>query len=173
MEGSESGILGCDYSSRVIYLGHVQGKKVEHTSSISIEGEQEPAKRGFYLLKGILNTLAYTVGDIYIERPIVNAKFTSPLTGMMLTRTATFVEIAAIEVGMKVHFIPISTWRKIIFGTNRLDHPKDAAVEFVKRELNFEVPTMGVRKIQPDHNFAEAICIAYAGYLQEKIPSIT
>jgi hypothetical protein len=146
-------------------LGRVRGGKIEQASRVWLGETEEERVVGFNMLRSLFQLAQ--ARDVYIERPLVNAKFTSPLTGMMMTRSATYIEIAAMMEGVSVHFLPVQTWRKTIFGSSRLEHPKDAAVNYV-RLLGYQLPDMGVRKKQPDHNYAEAICIAMAGYILQE-----
>lgn len=168
-------MIGCDYSATCIYLAQTGinpygSVEVRNTAKVLIGEEGAERLNSFVILRKLLNSLEDK--KIYIEKPLVNAKFMSPVTGMMMTRTATFVEIAAMLEGIQTEFIQVQTWRKIIYGKGNPPEAKQAAVNYVRDVLSYEVPSMGIRKLQPDHNYAEAVCIAVAG-LRLQAVSIT
>lgn len=165
-------VAGCDYSSKCVYLARVNKQRVEGISSILLPPEVEGRRTSYRILCSLLVGYheiveEHPIDKIWIEQPWVSAKF-YPLSGLMMARSATYVETAAMLAGLEIGFMEPRTWRKVLFGTGAPKNPKEAAVKFVQEKFDYELPTLGIRKPVPDHNFAEAICIAYAGLISEE-----
>lgn len=168
-----SAVIGCDYSSAQVYLAVTENDKVLNLGSINTAfGNADDYRRAFALMKAMLWELwaSYdTVKKIYIEEPWVNG-VQFPRSGMMLMRTATFIEIATIELNLEPVLVHPKSWRKVVYGTGGIKDAKVAAVNLVQSKFDYKLPVMGAtgRGKKPDHNFAEAVLISYYGSLQEE-----
>lgn len=167
--------IGFDYSSQGVYLGVVDNGRVLGRASLFSPYQAEPEQRQrFYMnLCTMIVELhrAHKCEDkIYIEKPWVNgARF--PLSGLMLCRTATYIEVATLQVNLEPVLVNPGTWRGIIYGHKKQKNTKQAALDFVSKELNYELlPVMGSsgRGKKPDHNIAEAILIAHYGNIIQR-----
>lgn len=81
----------------------------------------------------------------------------------MLTRTATVLEVVAAELGLEFNVVHPLSWRKLIYGKAKLPNPKQRALQFVNDNFDYKVQMTAPKGHTPDHNIAEAICIAYYG----------
>lgn len=160
--------LGVDYSGSEVYIAVANHNKIPHTVKLKLAGSTAAQRLLFWQNIGTtLKTLheEFKCHDIvFIEEPWIAGNH-FPKAGQMLTRTATFLEIACIYHHLEPRFVHPMTWRKAIYGTAKPQDPKGTAVGWVKENLDLEVPVMGAtgRGKKPNHNFAEAAIIAIYG----------
>lgn len=160
------GTLGVDYNSGTISLSCVNDPKVLATASLDITNLALSIPVVKRLLQALLGEFTLD-NKIWIEQPWVNGK-QFPRSGLMMARTAAIIEVIATEIGIEVNFVHPLTWRKELYGNGRPKDPKNTAVKYVEEHFQYKVPTLGktARSQKPDHNLAEAICIAAYGQLQ-------
>lgn len=157
--------LGFDYSSTAAFLAYVSDK-VERVQKIPLSTDSKETIQFIDTLRWMLhNDRERLNSTIYVEKAWVNGKH-FPLSGLMLARTATIIETCALLEHYDVEFIHPKAWRKVVYGNASPQNPKEKAVNFVLEKYQYTVPTIGktVRSKAPDHNIAEAICIARYGY---------
>lgn len=163
-----SGYIGCDYNSKEVSIGCIKDDKVVAAGSVKITDQ---LWHSFHMLQNYLSNLQgyYGADTIWIERPWMRSIAGRRAdTGLFTMRTATIIELAALEIGMQPEFVYPQTWRKAVYGSMpRGTDTKEKAVEYVTKELGYELPVMGKtgRGSKPDHNIAEAICLAVYGKL--------
>lgn len=152
----ERATLGSDYNSSTVYLGLLKDKKVLAATSIDMT---HPG-RGMNMLRQMLHTYSeeYDVDKIWAEAAWVRAS-RFPKSGLMLSRTAAFIEVAAYDVGIMVEFVNPMTWRKAIYGHAHPANPKEVARAFVKEKFGFET------RFKNQHDLCESILIAHYGQL--------
>lgn len=159
--------IGCDFSATTVYVACANNQKVLGTASINIT----TMLWGFESLRNIFE--AYIKEHeaeiyIYIEQPWVNAA-RNPKTAMAMMRVATVIELAAWVSGCVPRFVHPLTWRKELYGSGQTLNSKEYAVDWTKINLGYEPPPIGKTiRSKPDHNFAEAACIAVYGSRQEE-----
>lgn len=157
--------LGIDYSNTAAYLAFVSDK-VEHTNKIPLSDKGVDTMAFIDTLRWILHNHRGDINNtIYVEKPWVNGKH-FPLSGLMLTRTATLIEACSLLEQYDIEFIHPKIWRRVVYGDAAPKNPKEKAVDFVLEQYDYKVPSMGktIKSKAPDHNIAEAICIARYGY---------
>lgn len=149
--------LGSDYSGSMIYLGCLENNKVISTASIDITMPEA----GIKLLRNTLQSYIkeFNVEKIWVEESWINgARY--PRSGIMLARTAAFLEIASYDNNLKIEFVHPLTWRKAVYGKAKPPNPKEVARQYAKELFDFDT------KFKKDHNTCEAIMLAHYGALQ-------
>lgn len=156
--------VGFDYSSSAAYFGIVSDNKVLAYGKIAVKDYHDTVEcyNLFLMLKdlfrGMIN-MHQIDPDVFIEQPWINGKV-FPRSAVLLTRMATYIEIAALSVGLHPIFVHPLTWRKKIYGNGRpKGDVKKLALATVDKEFNF---------IPKDHNYAEAILISQYGNILEE-----
>lgn len=154
--------IGADLSSTTLYLAVVENTKVLATAKLQITD----LASDFNWVRNILRCYRdeYDVWQIHIEAPFVNGAV-FPKSGMMLMRSATILECAAVDTNMESIFLHPLTWRKLVYGNGRPKDTKAAALEYLAQHFDFQLPTTKPKGGIPDHNVAESILIAHAGWL--------
>lgn len=160
--------IGVDYSSQVLYLACVDNSKVHSVSSIELTN----TLWAFQALKTLLEhfrTSYNAENRVCIEKPWVSGMM-RPKIGLMMTRSATIMELAALEAGFEPCFVLPPVWRKEVYGSAKFSDQKAQAVQYVEARFDYKLPVMGKtgRGKIPDHNFAEAVCIAAWGQLTKE-----
>lgn len=172
MQAQKPTTIGVDFSSTTVYLACANNQKVLATASINIES----LAWAFPMLKNILHTYHEdnkTNKVVYVEQPWVNAA-RNPKTAMQMMRTATIIELAIVESYLLSEFVHPMTWRKELYGSAKTLNSKEYAVDWVKINLGYEPPPIGkTKRSRPDHNFAEAVCIAIYGSMKIKEEQMT
>lgn len=165
--------IGIDYSATTAYIVCLEdGAVYRHLSLTS--GESLNERLQFFRSVSVVLRSLYknekVAEGIWIEEPWVNGRW-FPKSGLMLTRMATYLEIAVLQNYFEPKLVHPLTWRKEIFGTARTNGlAKEKSVEWAEANLKFIVPVMGSTgrgKIK-DHNFADAACIAAYGSIQNE-----
>lgn len=156
--------IGIDYSASKAYLAAVRDRKVVHIDSISLATDQENEFLGVYqnFLRDMYSH--YGIEKIFIEQSW-SREGKYAWTGVKMEHMKTLLQVGALlsrAASFEVKLLLPQTWRKAIFGKGNPPDAKDYAVEWVQQNLNFVVPVQGKtgRGSKPDHNFAEAICLA-------------
>jgi Holliday junction resolvasome RuvABC endonuclease subunit len=98
---------------------------------------------------------------LYLERPWGR---NNVATTLALGRVAVLVETAASYVGIEVHYVQPSTWRKGVFGKGQ----KRTRAEWKKKALEFAAQLWPERAFETD-NEAEAALIALYGSRQNEV----
>lgn len=149
--------IGCDYSASECFLAVSDGEKVLHTFKIRLEGDLSQQRHEYFvrvqqIFMSILKN--YNINKVlWLEEPWVSGSH-FPQAAIKLARNAAYIELAAIECGIDVRHIHISTWRKGIYGHGKPQDPKGTAKAWVLYNLGYETK---------NHNLAEAACIAVYG----------
>lgn len=149
--------LGSDYSGSAVYLGCLQDNKVIATASL----DMTHPKTGVGKLREVLAMYkeGYGVEKIWVEESWINGmKF--PRSGLMLTRIATFIEVAAYDTELYIEFVHPLTWRKAVYGKAKPANPKEVARRYAKELFDFDT------KFKNQHNICEAIMLAQYGAIQ-------
>lgn len=146
--------LGSDYNGSTVYLGLLRDVKVLSTVSVDFTFP----KTGIETLRNVLRTFKeeFDIDKIWAEEAWVNG-IRFPRSGMMLSRTQAFIEIAAYDNDIEPRFIHPMTWRKDIYGKPRPPNPKEVARKYVRELFGFET------KFKNQHDICEAILLAYYG----------
>jgi Holliday junction resolvasome RuvABC endonuclease subunit len=149
--------LGSDYSGSHIYLGVITEHSVVSVADVDITHP----KSGIDALRSTFKdyNLRWGIDKIWAEEAWVNG-MRFPKSGIMLSRTSAFIEIAALDTDLQVEFVHPSTWRKTVYGHAKPANPKDVARAYVKQLFDYEI------KLKKDHNTAEAILLALYGRIQ-------
>lgn len=96
--------------------------------------------------------------EVIIEEPWINGQV-FPRSAVLLTRMATFIEIACLDTNYVPVYVHPLTWRKKVYGSGRPKGDiKKLAMGWVMSEYDFT---------PQDHNYAEAILIASYGIQEE------
>lgn len=153
--------IGADFSGSAAYIGVVKGHTVLATSSIRL---MDSPYTFFHTIQNWLGTVYKehnTEPKLWIEQPFVaGSRF--PQVALKLVRTATILEIAALEAGLEPCFVHPLTWRKKVYGHGRVDDIKERARTTAAELLGFET------KHKIDHNICEALLIAYYGSIVDE-----
>lgn len=158
-EATKGPVIGADLSGRVIYLAVTNGTKVLNTLNLDLSVD---LLGSFNILQEWLTTLQLelrTHKDIFIEEPWVNGSH-FPKAGMMITRTATILEVAAVTCDYRPILVHPGTWRKAIYGNAKQLEYKELARKTVLNMFGYET------KHKNQHNTAEAALISHYGWLQ-------
>jgi len=149
--------LGSDYSGSKVFLGLLSDNHVVGT----VEIDTTFPKKGVDMLRSIFKEWVddWNLDKLWAEEAWVNGQ-RFPKSGMMLSRTAAFLEIAALDSGIHVEFIHPMTWRRTVYGHAKPANPKEAARTYVKELFGWET------KFKKDHNTCEAILLAHYGALK-------
>lgn len=136
-------------------------QKLYRTASFKVKDRNDPLAmfKLFDELKQELLHLRFWQPSrcVWIEEPWINGKV-YPRSAVLLTRMATYIELAAIHADYTPHYVHPLTWRKGVYGEGKHKDAKKLALAQV--ELKFSLVTK-------DHNIAEASLIALYGALQE------
>lgn len=156
--------IGFDYSSSTVSLGMADEQKLYRTASFKVKNRDDPLvmfKLFDELKQELLNIRQefYPSNCVWIEEPWINGRV-YPRSAVLLTRMATYIELAAIHADYTPHYVHPLTWRKGIYGPGKHKDAKKLALAQV--ELKFSLVTK-------DHNIAEASLIALYGALQETV----
>jgi hypothetical protein len=150
--------VGADYNSSYLYIGCIDDNIVRSTATIDVT---EPIA-GMRVIQKLLESYAreyHILKQVWIEQPWVNG-LKYPRSGLMMTRTATILEIAALEIDFKPQYIHPSSWRQKVYGNARPSKDmKEYARQFVLDNFNY------VTKHKNEHNICEAILLGYYGNL--------
>lgn len=157
--------IGIDYSARKAYIAVADREKVYNISSIDLKD----TKSFLTTYQNLLASLwfSYRINEIYIEQSW-SREGKYAWVGLQMEHMKALLEAGAIlskATSFEINFVTPRSWRKKLMGTAKFADPKQAAVDWVLENLDFEVPVLGKtgRGKKPDHNFAEAICIAVSG----------
>jgi hypothetical protein len=157
---SEKASIGVDYSGSVAYLGVVKNDRVLATSTINLG---DSPYTFFHTIKAWLKTIYEehdTNPELWIEQPfVVGTRF--PQVALKLVRTATILELAALEAGIEPCFVHPGTWRKKVYGNGRPDDLKQRARDTAKKLFSFET------KYKNQHNICEGLLIAHYGQIHD------
>lgn len=162
--------LGIDYSATRAYFGIVEKSKVLHIASLNLVDPKAFLLQYQSLLTSFWSHYGVTGNKIVIEQSWSQEGHYA-WTGLKTEHMKTLLQAGALlskaSIFEPIFVLPL-VWRKAVFGNGRPENPKDKAVEWVKEHLDFEVPVIGKtgRGHKPDHNFAEAICLAVYGNMQ-------
>lgn len=157
--------VGIDYSASQVFFAVFRDDQVLfHTEFELPLSSSRDAKWLYFLdLKNAFEKAHWAFNidrKVYIEEPWVRWN-KRPLSGLQLMRTATYLEIAALQAYCEPVFVNPGTWRKAVYGTGRPDDAKELARRTVLDRFGFET------KFKYQHNICEAILIAYYGNLQQ------
>lgn len=153
--------IGVDFSGSAAYLGVVKGHTVQATVSIRL---MDSPYTFFHTIQNWLKTVHEefaTEPKLWIEQPFVaGSRF--PQVALQMVRTATILEIAALEADLEPCFVHPNTWRKKVYGHGRPDDLKERARNTARDVFGFDT------KHKIDHNICEAILIAHYGNIVDE-----
>lgn len=161
VRSSSQAAIGVDYSGSAAYLGVVKGDKVLATCTIKLADSPHTF---FHVIQDWLKTIHEehnTLPELWIEDYWINGKV-FPKTGQIMARTATILEIAALEASIEPCFVHPGTWRKWVYGNGRPDDLKERARRVAKELFGFD------SKFKNQHNMCEALLIAHYGSTHEQ-----
>lgn len=151
--------IGVDYSGSAAYLGHVAGRTVLSTASITV---MDSPYSFFHTIQDTLRAwkiASPTLPELWIEAPWIQGN-RFPQVALQLVRTCTILELAALECDLEPCFVQPAAWRKRVYGHGRPDDPKQRARDVAKELLGFET------KFKNQHNICEGLMLAFYGQLQ-------
>lgn len=157
--------VGIDYSASQVFFAVFSDEQVLYDTEFELKLNSSAHDMNLYFLqlKNAFEKACYIYGvdrRVYIEKPWVRWNH-RPLSGLQLTRTATYLEIAALQAYCEPVFVDPGVWRKAVYGNGRPDDAKELARRTVLDRFGFET------KFKYQHNICEAILIAYYGNLQQ------
>jgi len=156
-------IAGCDYNTKMAWLAFVgAGERLAILTVVPISGKTGPTfNRLAEHFKMMSDFRGEKLEGMYLERPWGRNNMA---TALALGRVAVLVETAASYVGIEVHYIQPSTWRKGIFGKG----PKQTRAEWKKKALELAAQLWPERAFETD-NETEAALIALYGSRQNEV----
>ena len=153
--------LGIDYKARKLNLAIVRGSSVVYQDEAQL-GRDTAVQIGVI-------TDALERAQAQADHPatvVIEAMFTRVGAGFataeLIHKTAIRVETIALMLQMRVHWVPVNTWRKVVLGNGglRSAEGKERALWYVER-------VMGVKAASDDA--ADAICLAQYGVLTARV----
>ena len=151
------GTLGCDYSTKKIWLALVHGSELLETRELNADVGvgQLYSDLQWAFAAAMLHHGKQGATKIRVEAPI---GFVNYRTTTALTRVAAFVEMAAETFSLPAFYVYPGTWRKAVLGTGTRIKSKD------QKQKSLETAKMMWPKHEfKDHNEAEAALIALYG----------
>lgn len=153
---------GLDYSTKALNLAIVDGASLldcwEDALGLDV------ANQIVTMTQTCRHLLEFDVETVYCEElwfggGSKNGKAVSNVNTLSLHRTATRFETVATALGLKVHFVHVASWRKIVFGHGRPAEPKGASLGFVENTYGYKTT---------NHNMTDSICLAHYGAIAQR-----
>lgn len=146
-------IAGIDYSTKFLDVARVRGRKL-------VEVTNHPLGVDVAAQVGVISRLVIDLHDqgvaiIVMETPWMR-EGRGMGTAMDLHKIPTRVETLAAAAGIKVAFVPVNSWHKVVLGDGGLktEAAKAASVRFAEVAYGWKAAS---------HNAADSICLASWG----------
>lgn len=155
---------GADYSTKAVHFAIVDGPKLLQAWDITLSVDLP--NRLVSMAKAMRRMKDAGVSCLHLEAPFFagGAAAVSNANTLSLHRVAYHLEAVFVANGIRVEFVPPSTWRSVVLGNGRPRDPKREAIWYV--DVSYKYKTA-------NHNQAEAICIAGYGAIlaRSRVPN--
>lgn len=160
---------GVDYSTKALHIAIVRGAELvdmrEIALGLDVRNQVGMMAQAAEWLRDYRPESVWMealwFGGVRVRRDGTPAPAVSNITTLDLHRIATRFETLAVAAGLIVRFVPIASWRLIVFGHGRPGDAKKTSLDYCARVYGWRAP---------NHNASDAVCLATYGAAMQRTP---